>query len=253
MKADVDYKKVLISEVAPDGGLGTQWKKITGSTRQGTASLIGSDADITAHKNVVGGTIKSSKVTGDNNFNFQAGDISAENRGYLMGGTVVTDAQGINYQAPLQTQDIKKSVMIIGRDDSVEYAVNVNIDAFIARADDDLAYIQVNGLVEIPEKADTEPQGSWDEIDADLNDILSFTMVEEETPAVITPASHTVAITVVALTDPSALIPTIGVSLGANATPNSLEEQDFTNPVVYSIENANGVAQDWTVTVTVTP
>jgi len=249
--ADVDYKKVLISNVAQDGGLGTQWKKIEGYVRQGTASLTGSDADITAHKNVTGGTIKSSKVTGDNTFNFQCADISAENRAYLMGGTVETSALGTNYKAPLITQDIKKSVMIVGRDNSVEYAVNVNIDAYIARADDDLAYIQVNGMVEIPEKSGVEPQGSWDVIDADANDILSFVLAEETGAATIDANAHTVAIEVANETVVTALIPTIGVSLGANAVPNSLEAQDFTNPVVYAIENANGVSQNWTVTVTV--
>lgn len=251
--ADVDYKKVLISDVGADGGLGTAWKKIEGFVRQGTASLTGSDADITAHKNVVGGTIKSSKVTGDNNFNFQCADISAENRAYFMGGTVETSAEGTNYKAPSENQAIYKSVMVIGKDDVVDYAVNVNIDAYIARADDDLSYIQVNGLVEQPELAGEEPQGSWEGIDADANDILTFTMPEEETPAVITPASHTVAITVVALTDPSALVPTIGVSIGANAVPVSGEAQDFTSPVEYEIESANGDNQTWTVTVTVTP
>lgn len=249
--ADVDYKKVLISDVAADGGLGTQWKKIEGYTRQGTASLTGSDADITAHKNVTGGTIKSSRVTGDNTFNFQCADISAVNRAYLMGGTVVTSAEGTNYKAPLVTQDISKSIMVVGRDNTVEYAVNVNIDAYIARADDDLAYIQVNGMVEIPEKADTEPQGSWDSIDANANDILSFTLEEQTGAATIDADAHTVAIEVANGTTVTALVPTIGVSLGANATPNSLEAQDFTSPVVYSVENANGVSQNWTVTVTV--
>lgn len=249
--ADVDYKKVLISEVAPDGGLGTQWKKIEGYTRQGTAALTGSDADITAHKNVTGGTIKSSRVTGDNTFNFQCADISAANRAYLMGGTVETSATGVNYKAPLVTQDISKSIMIIGRDNTVEYAVNVNIDAYIARADDDLAYIQVNGMVEIPEKSGVEPQGSWDAIDADANDILTFVLAEETGSATIDATAHTVAIEVANGTDVSTLTPTITVSLGANATPNSLEEQDFTNPVTYAVENANGVSQNWTVTVTV--
>lgn len=249
--ADVDYKRVLIADVAPDGGLGTVWNAIQGMTRQGTASLAGSDADSTPHKNVIGGIIKTSKVKGDNNFNFQCADISAANRAYLMGGTVVTDSKGTNYKAPTQAQDIAKSIMIIGRDDTVEYAVNVDIDAYVTRADDDLAYIQVNGLVQESEKANTEAQGSWDAVDTGANDILGFTLPEQTGAATIDASAHTVAIEVAALTVVTALVPTIEVSLGAYATPNSLVAQDFTSPVVYTVNSADDVDQTWTVTVTV--
>lgn len=249
--ADVDYKKILISDVAADGGLGTQWKKIEGDTRQGTAALMGSDATVTAHKNVIDGVIRSSSVRGDNNFNFQCADISALNRSYFMGGEVVTDSRGVNYKAPSQKQDINKSVMIIGTDNTVDYAINVNIEAYMARADDDLAYIQVNGLVQDSEKEGVESNGSWDSIDPTKNDIETFVLAEETGAATIDAVAKTVAIEVANGTDVTGLIPTITVSLGANATPNSLEVQDFTSPVVYAIENADGISEDWTVTVTV--
>lgn len=248
---DVDYKRVLIAEVAADGGLGTAWKKIEGVTRQGTASVAGSDADVTAHKNVLGGTIKSSNVKGDVNVNFQTADISAENRAALMGGSVTTSATGTNYKAPTTNQDINRSIMIIGRDNSVEYVVNANIDAYITRADDDLAYIQVNGLAQEAEKADTEAHGSWDSIDSTANDITSFTLEAQTGPATIDDAAHTVAIEVANGTVVTALVPIIGVSLGAVATPNSNEAQDFTSPVAYTVNSADDTNQIWTVTVTV--
>lgn len=249
--ADVDYKKVLISEVAPDGGLGTDWRKIQGFVRQGTASLVGSDAAITSHKNVLGGIIKSSIVKGDVNFNFQCADISAENRAYLMGGTVEVTAEGTQWKAPSGNQTIKRSVMLVGTDNTIDYAVNLNIDAFIARADDDLAFIQVNGLVEESTKEGTEAHGSWEDIDADANAITSFSLPEESAPATITPASHTVAIEVANGTSLVALVPSIGVSLGADVSPYGGEPIDFTNPVVFKVASANGDEQEWTVTVTV--
>lgn len=248
---DVDYKKVLISDVSTDGGLGTQWKKIQGVVRQGTASLAGSDASQTEHKNAIGGNIKVSEVKGTVNINFQCADISAENRSYLMGGTVETSAEGVNYKAPLVNQDINKSIMIIGRDGSVEYATNVHISAYPMRADNDLAYLQVNGIVQESEKEGVESHGSWDSIDMDANDIKTFVLAEQTGDATIDNVAHTVTIEVANGTVVTALIPTITVSLGANATPNSLEAQDFTSPVVYAVENANGVSQNWTVTVTV--
>lgn len=251
MIADVDYSKILISDVAPDGGLGTQWEEIQGATRQGTASLTGSDSDITTHKDVLGQIIKSSTVKGDVNFNFQCADISAENRAKLMGGTVEITSEGHNYKAPSVNQAINKSIMIVGRDGTVDYAVNLSLDAYIARADDDLAYINVTSTVEKPEKDGVEPYGSWDNIDVSANDITGFTLPEQTGAAVITPGSHTVAIEVANGTVVTALTPTINVSIGANATPNSLVAQDFTSPVEYTVKSADGTEQVWTVTVTV--
>jgi len=249
--ADVDYKKVLISEVGADGGLGTKWRKIQGFVRQGTASLQGSAASVTPHKNVIGGIIKSSSLLGDNNMNLQVGDISAINRAYLMGGTIETSADGTNYKAPSLAQSIYRSFMLVGRDNTIDYAVNVKVDAFFARGDNDLAYIQVNGLVETPTKEGVEPRGSWENINADANDIISFSLAEENGVATISTVTHTVAIEVALGTVVTALEPLIGVSIGADAVPFSGDAVDFTSPVIYAVESANGVKQDWTVTVTV--
>ena len=54
MKVDIGHKKILISDVAPDGGLGTNWRKIDGSVREGTSKLEGSDPSTTSYKNVNG-------------------------------------------------------------------------------------------------------------------------------------------------------------------------------------------------------
>lgn len=252
--SDVDYSKVMIADVAADGGLGTAWEELQGRIRQGTASLAGSDPDVTAHKDVLGQIIKSSVILGDTTFGFQCADVSAQNRAYLMGGTVVTTAEGTNYKAPSVNQAINKSIMIIGRDGVVDYAVNVSISAYITKSDDDLAYIQVNGTVEKPTKADTEPYGSWDNtIDLSANDITAFTLPEQTGPATINESLHTVDIEVANGTVVTALVPTITCSIGANATPNSLEAQDFTSPVVYSVKSADETLQNWTVTVTVAP
>jgi len=244
-KVDVDYKKVLVSEVAPDGGLGTNWRKIQGFVRQGTASLVGSDAAVTAHKNVEGENIASSSVSGDNNLNLQCGDISAANRAYFMGGEVETSAEGTNYKAPQGNQSIKRSFMLVGRDNTIDYAVNVNVNAFFSRSDADLAYIQVNGLVEKPTKAGVEARGSWENIDADANDILTFVIPEETGAATINDVAHTVVMEVENGTGLTALIPTIGVSLGAD-----VKAIDFTAAVEFKVESANGDVQIWTVTVT---
>lgn len=249
--ADVDYKKVLIAEVASDGGLGTAWEVIQGMVRQGTASLTGGDADTNVHKNVLGEAIKSSKTAGDYNINFQCADVSAINRAKLMGGSVESSAQGENWKAPKGTQIIKRSIMIIGSDNTIDYAVNVSIDAFLARADDDLAYMQVNGLVELPEKTGIESRGSWDKVDANANAIITFELPEETGAATIDEAAHTVTIEVAAETDVTELTPVIVASLGADVTPNSLEVQDFTTPIEYSVNSINDDIQVWTVSVTV--
>lgn len=251
MIADVDYSKVLMSDVASDGDIGTAWEELQGSIRQGTASLSGSDPDTTTHKDVLGQIIKSSTVNGDVTINFQCADISAENRAVLMGGTVEVTSEGHNYKAPSVAQEIKKSIMIIGRDGVVDYAVNVKVSAYITKNDDDLAYIQVNGTVEKPEKDGVEPYGSWDQIDVSANDITSFVLDEQTGAATINTTAHTVAIEVANGTTVTALTPTIGVSIGANATPNSTVAQDFTSPVEYTVKSADGTEQVWTVTVTV--
>lgn len=83
-------------------------------------------------------------------------------------------------------------------------------------------------------------------------DILTFVLAEQTGAATIDLDAHTVDIEVAFETDPAALTPTITVSDGATVSPASETEQDFTNPVTYTVTDTDSeVAQDWTVTVTV--
>lgn len=82
--------------------------------------------------------------------------------------------------------------------------------------------------------------------------ITAFVMDEQTGAATIDDEAGTIAITVVALTDPSELIPTITLSTGATVSPASLVEQDFTDPVVYTVTSQDLTAtKEYTVTVTV--
>lgn len=80
-------------------------------------------------------------------------------------------------------------------------------------------------------------------------EILTFVLAEQTEPATI--GTNTVDITVLSGTDASALTPTITVSDGAEISPVSGLEQDFTNPVVYTVTAEDESTKEWTVTVTV--
>ncbi|RLD54456.1 MAG: hypothetical protein DRJ01_18010, partial [Bacteroidetes bacterium] len=89
---------------------------------------------------------------------------------------------------------------------------------------------------------------------ADLSseaEILTFVLTEQTGAAVINTTDTTIAIEVANGTDVSALTPTITVSDGATIDPASATEQNFTNPVVYTVTAEDGTTtKDWTVTVT---
>ena len=84
-------------------------------------------------------------------------------------------------------------------------------------------------------------------------EIFEFTFgpsIEYE-DAVINSTNATVDITVINGTNVTALTPTITISDGAEISPASGVEQDFTNPVVYTVTAEDGTTtKDWTVTVT---
>jgi len=88
---------------------------------------------------------------------------------------------------------------------------------------------------------------------SDEAEILDFTFgpaIDYE-DAIIDSATATVDITVINGTEVTALTPTITVSDGATIDPASEVEQDFTNPVIYTVTAQDGVTtKDWTVTVT---
>ena len=67
----------------------------------------------------------------------------------------------------------------------------------------------------------------------------------------INATAHTVAIEVPSGTDKSALSPEVLLSQGAQVSPRSGVETDFTNPVEYTVTAEDGTEQVWTITVTV--
>ncbi len=83
------------------------------------------------------------------------------------------------------------------------------------------------------------------------NEIISFELPEQLNPAIIDKANHTISLVVVAGTDLTSLIPTIGVSSEASITPGSGSTQDFSSEVEYTVTAEDGTAQEWKVTVTV--
>ena len=85
------------------------------------------------------------------------------------------------------------------------------------------------------------------------NDILNFSLAQETSPATIDDGNHNVNIEVTAGTNVGALTPTVNLSPGAASSPESGVQQNFTNPVVYSVTAEDNVAQDWTVTVVAVP
>ena len=83
-------------------------------------------------------------------------------------------------------------------------------------------------------------------------DILSFVLAAQTGAATIDAVNHTISMELVSGTDPGALTPTITLSEGASIAPGSEVEQDFTNPVVYTVTAEDQEMKEaWTVTVSV--
>ncbi|MFY0687210.1 MAG: Ig-like domain-containing protein [Cyclobacteriaceae bacterium] len=83
------------------------------------------------------------------------------------------------------------------------------------------------------------------------NDILSFSLAEENASATIDDFNHTIDIETVPATDLTSLIPTVELSSGASITSHNIAEAiDFTNSVDFVVEAENGTEETWTITVT---
>ena len=254
LKTSIKIKKFWYADIASDGGIGNNWQEIQIGQREASVQFNGSDADVNNFKNILGSTLESSIVKGDKTMNFQNANLTPEVIGDFTGGVVTSDATAISYDAPEnENQVIEKSIKFLTDKNVLFRMTRVSFDSFPIINDDDLHYYQMNSVLLLPEKVG-EPSYGYDVLlQPDENDITVFSFVEEDAPAVITPASHTVTIDVVNGTDASDIIPTIEASKGASIDPASGITQDFTSPFIYSIESANGVSQDWTVTVTVLP
>ncbi len=81
------------------------------------------------------------------------------------------------------------------------------------------------------------------------NDILTFTLAEQIGEAIIDTENHTVVIGVAEGTNVAELTPTITVSENATINPEGGTQQNFTNPVEYTVTAENSDAQIWTITV----
>ena len=83
-------------------------------------------------------------------------------------------------------------------------------------------------------------------------DILTFTIPEQSSAAIINNANHTINIEVPYGTNVTDLIPAFTISGGASSTPKSGVSQNFANTVIYTITAEDGTTtQNWTVNITV--
>ncbi len=78
--------------------------------------------------------------------------------------------------------------------------------------------------------------------------ILSFTVEDPACEGLINENEKTIMLAFPVGTDLTHLVPTIEVSEGATVDPASGVEQDFSNPVVYTVTALNGSAVEYTVT-----
>jgi hypothetical protein len=252
MKTSIKLKKAWFAHVASDGGVGTDWQEIQEAQREATVQFNGSDADVTNYKNVLGNTLESAKTKGDKTLNFQFADLTPVMIAEFAGGVVTSDSDADTYEAPdNENQSIELSIKFL-TDKNVMYTLpRVSFDSYPMINDDDLHYYQVNGVVMKPEKTGVKSYKSQILKQPDNNDILTFVLEEQTGAAVISAVTHTVAIEVEIGTVVTALVPEITTSMGASILPYSGDAQNFTAPVVYTVESANGDSQEWTVTVTV--
>lgn len=254
LKTSIKIKKFWYADVAADGGAGTNWEEIQIGTREATMQLNGSDADTTNYKNVLGDAIESGKMKGDVTLNFQLADMSPDAVAEFTGGTVTTTSEAITWEAPENpNQAIEKSFKFL-TDKNVEFVIpRATVDAYAMVNDDDLHYHQINSTILKPQKTTVRSLSYSELLTPEANAITAFTFGSaiDSAPATIDGAAFTVAITVIALTVVTALVPEVIVSKGASITPGSGVSTDYTGAVPYTVTSADGTAQIWTVTVTV--
>ena len=81
--------------------------------------------------------------------------------------------------------------------------------------------------------------------------ITSFKIVTPAATGVIDTTNKTIAIAVPAATDVTSLVTDISVAASHTISPVSGADQNFTNPVTYTVKRPNNTTTLWTVTVTV--
>lgn len=252
MKTSIKIKKFWYADVASDGGIGTNWKEVQLGQREASVQFDGSDADVSNYKNVLGAILESSRLKGDKTIVFQLADLTPTVIADFTGGTSTSDSNSDAFYAPENENGaVEMSIKFLTSKNVLWILPRVSFDGYPIVHDDDLHYFQMNGVVLLPEKVGVTSFQYHDLKLTDANDITSFSLAEQTGAATITAGTHTVAIEVANGTVVTALVPTIAVSLGASLDPASGIAQDFTSPVVYSVEAADGTTQNWTVTVTV--
>lgn len=256
IKTSIKIKKFWYADVAADGGVGTNWNEVQIGLREATVQFNGSDADTTNYKNILGNILESSTLKGDKTMNFQLADLTPAVIAEFTGGVVTDDSVSTKYEAPEnENVGIEKSIRFL-TDNNILYEIpRVSFDGYPIMNDDDLHYYQMNGIALLPEKASTPIYTFYVLKQPDENDISSFDILVDGVSvltgaATITPVAHTVVAEVANGTGLTALVPVIGVSLGASIDPASGSTVDFTAPVDFDVESANGDTQTWEITVT---
>ena len=248
LKTSIKIKNFWYSELAADGGMGSDWNEVASAQRENTVSFTGSDASTSNYKNVLGGILESSMSKGDKTVVWQLADLSPDVVAAFTGGKVTTTSEGVSFDAPEnENQYIEKSVMFLTEKNVLFRLPRVRFDAYPAINDDDLHYHQINGVVLQPEKVGVGSYGYDVLSNPKAADITEFD-VEDQVSSTIT--DDAIAVVMPALTDVTALVPTIKISLGAMIKPMSGAAEDFTTPVEYVVTSANGESKTFTVTVT---
>lgn len=252
MKTSIKIKKLWVSSVAADGGIGSNWTNIELGAREATVQFNGSDADVSNYKNILGAVLESAIMKGDKTLVFQLADLNPEVVAVFTGGVVTSTSEADSYDAPdNENQSIELSVKFLTDKNVLFRMPRVAFDGYPMVNDDDLHYHQINGVVLQPSKSGVTSYG-YDLLKTpSANAITAFSVAAQTGAATINVSAHTVAITVASGTVVTSLEPTIEVSLGASLEPNSGVAQDFTAAKTYTVQAADGTEQAWVVTVTV--
>ena len=85
------------------------------------------------------------------------------------------------------------------------------------------------------------------------NDILAFALPGQVEASIINTIGHTVTANLPFGTDINAVPLALTISPNATITPSPDAQQNFANPVTYTVTDGNGIVQEWVVTVNVGP
>lgn len=154
----------------------------------------------------------------DSGEEFSVADLGSISSVTVKGNRITSDFPNIEFFAGIPT--FINDNFTIEEDGSVDFVALANI---ISRAN-------YNATVKLPE-----------------NDIISFEVEGQLGVSEIDLAGHMVTFRMPNGSDVTSLTPQIIVSSGATISPDSGNPQDFTNPVIYTVTSAGGLAQEWVV------